>query len=229
VLFRPNLLSDPDQSRRGRAARLAEALLADRAARETTKPQSVTCGACGRGMVNHNRRCCSPRCEQWLADGNSPVDPHLARKALEVARVAGIREALDVEFGVLALRGADGLLLPDQEWNRRVSADEVVHCAAKTKVLPTTPPKMATRCLAKDCRRKAAGESRFCSKACRTAFDSEGEESRARAQAMAAAAPAPVDLGPVEPAAGESAPGAPPGSSSTPRARPPSSRPFRTI
>jgi hypothetical protein len=76
--------SPSDQpSRHGRAARLADALLADRD-RETTETQSITCAGCGRSTVDRGQRCCSPRCERWLADGNPPVDPHLARKALEV-------------------------------------------------------------------------------------------------------------------------------------------------
>ena len=200
MLFNPNLPSDPDQSRRGRTARLANALLADRN-RETAGTQSTTCAGCGRSMVDHGQRCCSPRCERWLADGNPPFDPHLARKALDVPLRTGtviagppgvsvgsrpyadlfdalsekranrkvrgasgkkgskpqqiegaksvesprisaarqeahcsLRDLFDAELGALAIRGADGLLLPDQEWNRRVSADEVVHFVAKAKV-----------------------------------------------------------------------------------------------
>ena len=230
---------DPDLPRRaGRAARLANALLADRN-RETAKPQSVPCEACGRGMLDRGRQCCSPRCERWLADGNLPVDPHLARKALEVPlrawtviagapgasvgsrpyadlldalsekranrRVRGapgkrgskpqqieavellgssrilsdrqqppysLRELFDAELGALALRGADGLLRPDQEWNRRVSPDDVVHYVAKSKVAPGVDAQPSPKCIACD-RRKAAVPSRFCSKTCQRAFDAD--------------------------------------------------------
>jgi hypothetical protein len=236
VLFRPG--PPPDQSsRRGRAARLAEALLADRADRETAKPQSVTCVACGRSMADHGRRCCSPRCEQWLADGNPPFDPHLARKALDVPLrawtvVAGppgvsigsrpyadlldafsekranrrvrrgkkgsisweiegadsvgsprisadrqeahysLHQLFEAELGALAVRGANGLLLPDQEWNRRVSPDDVVHHVFESRLNPAAA-EPSTKCIACN-RRKAAVSSRFCSKGCKSDFDAAG-------------------------------------------------------
>jgi MT-A70 len=69
-------------SRAERTARLAGALLADRN-RETTK-ESITCETCGRGMVDHGRRCCSPRCLQWLAAGNPAPDPGYARRVLDM-------------------------------------------------------------------------------------------------------------------------------------------------
>jgi hypothetical protein len=239
VLFNPNLPSDPDLSRRGRAARLAEALLADHAGRETApRTQSITCAGCGRGTVDRGRRCCSPRCEQWLADGNPPVDPHLARKALEVplrawmviagspgeigsrpyadlldalsekranrgvrgargkkgsissgiegaesvgsSRISADRqeppysllELFDAELGALAVRGADGLLRPDQEWNRRISLDDVVHHVFKSGLNPTAA-EPSTKCIACN-RRKAAVPSRFCSKGCKSDFDATG-------------------------------------------------------
>jgi hypothetical protein len=235
VLFKPTLPSNPDQSRRGRAARLTEALLADRN-RESPETQAVTCAGCGRGTVDRGERCCSPRCEQWLIDGNPPVDPHLARKALEVPirawtviagppgvsigsrpyadlldalsekranrKVRGaagkkgskpqqiegvdsqvsprisadrqeahysLRELWDAEQGALAIRGSDGLLLPDQEWNRRVSPDDVVSYVAKSKVVPGGA-EPSPKCIGCE-RRKAAAPSRFCSKACQRAFD----------------------------------------------------------
>lgn len=51
MLFKPTLPSNPDQSRRGRAARLTEALLADRN-RKSPETQAVTCAGCGRGTVD---------------------------------------------------------------------------------------------------------------------------------------------------------------------------------
>lgn len=73
------------RSRRTRTARLAEALLADRT-RELAPSKSTlaTCQACGRSAVDSGDRCCSPRCEAWLAAGNVPVDPGFAGKALEL-------------------------------------------------------------------------------------------------------------------------------------------------
>jgi predicted nucleic acid-binding Zn ribbon protein len=67
-----------------RAARLADALLADRN-REPAETQSTTCEACGRGMVDRGQRCCSERCEQWLVDGNPPHGPGFARKVLDMS------------------------------------------------------------------------------------------------------------------------------------------------
>ena len=238
MLFNPNLPSDLDQSRRGRAARLAAALLSDRN-REPAEDQSVSCAACGRGMVNRGRRCCSPRCEQWLTDGNPPVDPHLARKALDVPirawtviagrpdvsvgsrpyadlldalaekranrKVRGaagkkgskpqqiegvdsvgsprisagrqeppysLLQLFDAELGSLAVRGSDGLVRPDQEWNRRVSPDDVVYHVFQSRLNPTAA-QLRTQCLV--CSKTASPSSRFCSQACRTAFD-EGAE-----------------------------------------------------
>jgi hypothetical protein len=66
-----------------RAARLADALLADANREPTESKSTTTCEACGRGMIDHGRRGCSPRCEQWLVDGNPAPDPGFARKALD--------------------------------------------------------------------------------------------------------------------------------------------------
>jgi hypothetical protein len=67
-----------------RAARLADALLADANREPTESKSTTTCEACGRGMIDHGRRGCSPRCEQWLVDGNPAPDPGFARKALDM-------------------------------------------------------------------------------------------------------------------------------------------------
>jgi hypothetical protein len=230
-----------------RAARLADALLADANREPTESKSTTTCEACGRGMIDHGRRCCSPRCEQWLVDGNPAPDPGFARKALDMpirgwaviagppgveigsrpyaelldgiaekrghkggkrtppknganpeeiegadrarsprisrgARepqhslpdIAGSVDVLAVELGALKARGADGFVLPDQAWTQRVSPDEVTHYVAKLRVMPGTAQPNIARCLTCGCR-KAAGQSRFCSQACRTAFD-EGAE-----------------------------------------------------
>jgi hypothetical protein len=238
VLFGPN--PSPDQHRRGgRTERLANALLADRNRETVETRQSITCAACGRSIIDHGRRCCSPRCEQWLADGNPPFDPHLGRKALEVPlrawtviagspgvlvgsrpyadlldalsekranrRVRGapgkkiakpqqiegvdssgsprispdrqeahysLHKLFDAELGALAVRGSDGLLLPNQEWNRRVSPDDVVHHVFKSRLNPAAA-EPSTKCIACN-RQKAAAPSRFCSKGCKSDFDAAG-------------------------------------------------------
>ena len=85
-----------------------------------------------------------------------------------------LRELFDAELGALAIRGADGLLLPDQEWNRRVSPDDVVHHVFKSRLNPAAAAEPSTKCIACE-RRKAAAPSRFCSKGCRTAFDADDE------------------------------------------------------
>ena len=165
---------DPNVPRRGgRAARLANALLADRN-RETAETQSVTCAACGRGIVDRGRRCCSPRCEQWLADGNPPVDPQLARKALEVPLRA---------WTVIA--GPPGVVIGSRPYVDLLDALSEKRADRRVRAAPG----------------KKDAKPRFCSKACRTAFDNEGEEARAPST-LTSAPTTVVDPAPIEPVTG---------------------------
>lgn len=77
----------PDLPRRaGRAARLANALLADRAGRDTatSRHNIVACFTCGFTFVykghtgDLNGRFCSMRCQDWYDAGNPPIGSQIA-------------------------------------------------------------------------------------------------------------------------------------------------------
>ena len=53
---------------------LAEAILADRERPTTKRSDIVDCIACGHSFKTHGSDTCSPRCSQWIADGNPPHD-----------------------------------------------------------------------------------------------------------------------------------------------------------
>jgi hypothetical protein len=56
--------------------KLAAAILADQNRSEVKRHDIVTCRACGQSHVNRtNSDTCSPRCAEWLADGNPQYDP----------------------------------------------------------------------------------------------------------------------------------------------------------
>src|SRR5581483_9420678 len=62
---------------KARVQKLAGALLADKQERITNKRTDIVdCPACGHSFINRGSRCCSPRCEEWLAGGNPPYDPY---------------------------------------------------------------------------------------------------------------------------------------------------------
>jgi hypothetical protein len=67
----------------GLAAEIERDLLRSNSA--SARHSVAACRACGRSYSNRrDSDCCSPRCAQWLADGNPPYDPQYVAKLTKV-------------------------------------------------------------------------------------------------------------------------------------------------